>query len=540
MAAQRLPGGTERLACALALAGVGLLLLVALGRAVWLPEDWFDAYQCRLAGRALAGQAPWAEVPVYRSPLFMAVCGLGEAIGPRAGWVAPALLSVAGYAALVGGCGLLALRLGAPGWVAALLALLAGLDRLAFLYAPFGLPDVAAAGACALALALAARPLGPEERWPGRPLRLGLTIGAAALCRPNAGLVGLGLALAALPFPRPRGGEPLRPALGLRGLVAAGAVAAAVYLLASTLLLAYARGSLLGGLRAHGELLAFQAAQTAENRLRYGAQAGLLFGLRALAVASPALLLVALPGLPAAAREPRPAARAVGAWALLHLAVLELLVGHGEARYALPALPALAGLAALFLTSQAERLGRVAWAPLALTLGLPGAALALGAPYELARLRDPVHRGSFAARVASTAREMAGPEGRFLYTTTWPYGVFPRVLAERGAPYPGDPWHGIFHVGPQPLGYHLRAPVVMLTELGAGLREPAQLRAFVRAARGFRAGDVLLVGEPRVCATWTLAEAPPGPFGVARVIEGPDGLDLEWRWLTPGQPEGTR
>lgn len=510
----------------MALAGIGLLLTIALARALTLPDDWYDAYECRQGGRALIGLAPWAGVPVYRSPLFLIVCALGEACGPRAGWLAPALLSVLGYAALLAGCGLLARRLGAPPWAAALLALLAGLDRLAALYAPFGLPDVAAAGACALVLAGAAAP--GDGPWPARPVRVGLALGLATLCRQNVGLVGLALLVAVMPFPRPDG--PLRPRGSLVRLAVVAAVGAGLYLLVTTLLFAWARGDLGAGWEAHAEYLRFQALQSAENRARYGPLRGWLFSLRALAVASPVLLGLACVGLRAAARERRPAARAPLAWLAVQVATLELLVGHGEARYGMPLVPALVGVGALVLARRGSRPG---WLPLALTVILPGLTLALGAPYELRRLLDPVHRGSFSREVAAAARAAVGSEGRFLYTTTWPYGVFPRVLVDPATPYPGDPWHGILHLGPTTLSYHLRAPVVMLSELGAGLRDPARLREFVRTARGFRPGDVLLVGEPRVCLTTTLADDPPGPFGVARVVEGPQGLDLEWRWLSP-------
>lgn len=516
-----------------------LLIAVALARALALSTDYYDAYECRLAGRALAGVAPWASVPVYRSPLFLAVCGLGEALGPRAGWLAPSLLSCAGYVALLVGCWLVARRLGAPPWAAALVALLAGLDRLAFLYAPHGLPDVAAAGACALVLALAAAPA-EEGPWPARPLLLGGAIGLAALCRQNAGLIGLGLAWAAFPIPRPRDATTLAPRPSLPRLALAGAVALALYLALTTCVFAWARGSLAGGLAVHGEWLATQSAQAAENRLRYGTHPDCDWSLpwRAAGVASPALAPLGLVGCALALRDRRSAARALAAWLGVHLLFLELFLGHGEARYGLPALPALAGLGSLTLGAAAARLPPAF--PAVAALSLTALTLGLGAPYELRRLRDPAQRASFPARIAATVEGLLRPGGGLLYTTTHPYGVFPRVLVEPGTPYPGDPVHGILHLGPVPLRYHLGRDVTQAPsddpDLGpAGLRDPAALRAFVRKQPGFRAGDVLLVGEPRPCLTWTLREAPPGPFGVARVVDGPDGLDLEWRWLEPGR-----
>lgn len=520
-----------------ALLGATALLLLALGRAAMLEVDFYDAYECRLAGRTLVGSADWAGFPLYRSPLFVLACAAGEALG--AGWRAPLLLSVAGYAALLAGSGLLALRLGAPTWLAALLALLVGLDRLAFLYAPHGLPDVAAAGACALALATAAAP--GDGPWPARPVRLGLLIGLAALCRPNAGLIAAALCATAVPIPRPKGGALVPPAPLWRAALAA-AVGAGLYLVATTALFSWARGGLGAGVAAHAELARLQAEQVAENRLRYGPMTSWTDPLVALLVASPALLLPALTGLAAAAREPRAAGRAPLAWVIVHLLFLSLVAGHSEARYGLPALPALAGLAALGLPPAlgaiARRAPRLAPAlPWALLAALPGAALLLGAPYEARRLLDPVHRSSFAARVAREAEALAGPEGRFLYTTTHPYGVYPRVMVDPGTPYPGDPVHGILHLGPRVLGYHLGRPVAQVPpERGAGLRDPAELLAFVRGQPGFREGDVLLVGEPRPCLTWTIAAAPPGPFGLARVRARGGALELEWRWLDAGEP----
>src|SRR5688572_16587027 len=85
-----------------ALAGCLALLLVALGRAFTLETDFYDAYECRLAGRTLAGAPIESDfLPVYRSPLFLGACGLGEALGPRAGWLAPLGVSLLGYAALI-------------------------------------------------------------------------------------------------------------------------------------------------------------------------------------------------------------------------------------------------------------------------------------------------------------------------------------------------------------------------------------------------------------------------------------------------------
>jgi hypothetical protein len=123
--------------------------------------------------------------------------------------------------------------------------------------------------------------------------------------------------------------------------------------------------------------------------------------------------------------------------------------------------------------------------------------------------------------------ELGGDEARYLWTTTHLYPVAPAVVLDEGSPYPGDPFHGIYHAGPVVVGYHLRQPVPMLTEAGAGLVEPESLEAFVRQASGFRAGDVLLAGRDGLSAHWHLAVRPPGSLRLFRVNDGPQGRVLE-------------
>jgi len=101
-------------------------------------------------------------------------------------------------------------------------------------------------------------------------------------------------------------------------------------------------------------------------------------------------------------------------------------------------------------------------------------------------------------------------------------------------------------LAPFGVGYHLERPVHSV-RLGVdargqpipGLRRPAELRAFVRAARHpdgspFRAGDVLLVSVLSPSHSWDLrGGASTPPFGVGRVVDAADGLDVRLTWLSP-------
>jgi 4-amino-4-deoxy-L-arabinose transferase-like glycosyltransferase len=514
----------------LALGLSAVLVLLVLARAACLGGEYYDAYETRAAGRVLAGLAEGA-VPVYRSPVMVVWSALWESLG--LGWRAPALLSALSYSALVGLVIALARTLGARPWVAASCGLLVALDRLAFAYAPHGLPGVLTAAACTGAMLVALRPV--EGAWPGRLLGLGVLIGLAALLRPNAGLVGVAL-LAGLA--RPSGRRPLD--LPLVRLVLVGALALAVYGVVSTGVHAWARGSLDAGLASHGDLTEFHRLQMAENRERYGSHAPAGAYLLSLAVASPWLVLLAPLGVALGWGQGRPA-RVVAAWAGVHLLFLHTLVGHVEARYLLPALGALGALAAFPLSWADARL-RSSGQRVAAVCLLAAVPLALGARYEARRALDPATRESFPARVAAEARALGGDEARYLWTTTHLYPVAPAVVLAEGSPYPGDPFHGIYHAGPVVVGYHLGQPISMLADAGAGLVEVGSLEAFLRQASGFRAGDVLLVGRDGLSAHWHLAVRPPETLRLLRVTDGPQGRTLEaGRALVPaGQPADNR
>ncbi len=502
------------------------LVLLALARALTLGGEYYDAYETRLAARTLLGWDTGQPFPVYRSPLMVLASVGFEALGRGTGWVGPALLSVVAYAGLIAAVEVLCRRLGARPWVAAAAGLLVGLDLAAWGYAATGLPDVPAACACALVLAAAARP-GP---WAARPVALGLLVGLAALARHNVGLVGLAL-LAGVPLAGPPGDEPRGRVI--RRVALAGAVAVGLYLVVSTLVFAWAGPGVAG----HAAMLDFQRLQLAENRQRIGALQPPLAALRFLAVGSPWLVVLAPVGAWFAVRRGGAAARACVVWALAHLLLLGGFAGHVEARYLLPALPALAGLAALALEALPRtEAPRARAAAVAAVLVLAVVPLALSGRFAARHALDPASRRSFAAAVADAARAQLGPEGRVFWTTTHPYPVAPRVVFA-GTPYRGDPFHGIYHLGPVVLAYHLERPVVMLPPppgRDGGVSTPGELRQVVQGARGpdgapaFRAGDVLVAGTPFPGRTWELARSGGWPpLVIARVVRRADGaLDL--------------
>ncbi len=520
------------------------LVLLALVRALTLGGEYYDAYETRLAARTLLGWETGQPFPVYRSPLMVLASVVLEALGRGAGWVGPALLSVATYAGLIAATEVLCRRLGARPWVAAAAGLLVALDASAWLYAASGLPDLPAACACALVLAAAARP-GP---WAARPVALGLLVGLAALTRHNVGVVGLAL-LAGVPLASAPDAEPRGRVLGRVAL--AGVVAVGLYLAVSTLVFAWA-GLGVGG---HGATLEFQRLQLAENRARIGALQPPLVALRFLATGAPWLALLAPVGAWLALRGPSPAdrasvARACLAWVATHLVLLGGFAGHVEARYLLPALPALAALGALTLERLAaarppSRPGGVAAGPrsraLAAVIVLAALPLALRGGFAARHALDPASRRSTPAALADAVRSrLAPPDGRVFWTTTHPYPVAPRVVwTPPGTPYRGDPFHGIYHLGPVVLAYHLERPVLMLPPppgRAGGVRAPDELRLVVRGARGpdggpaFRPGDVLVAGSPYPGRTWdVVGRAGDWPaLLVARVVTGADGaLDVE-------------
>jgi 4-amino-4-deoxy-L-arabinose transferase-like glycosyltransferase len=509
-------------ACALA-AVVGALVLL---RALTLGGEAYDAYEVRAAARSLAdGSATAAGFPVYRSPLLVLVGVPFEALSPALAWFGPALVGALAWVALVALTGLLARRLGARPWVAACAALVVALDRTAWLVAPHGLPDVPAAALCAAVLWVAAGD-GPDDRRRG--LLLGLLVGLAALTRHNVGLVGAALALPLLARGPERGGALLRLAL-------AGVVALALYGLVTTLLWSWAGGSLAAGLAGHGELLAFQRAQLLENRGRHGALQPPFMVARTLLVSAPALVLAA-GGAWLAARGPLASAgaRAALGWAGLHLVFVGFVAGHVEARYLTPALPALAVLVALALEALARR-GTLASprAATAAVVAVAAATLALGAPWEAAHALDRRTVRAFPATLAAEVERALGPGGRVVWTTTHPYPVAPDVLRDPGTPFRGDPFHGIWHLGPAVLGWHLGRPVLGFDPTLPGIREQRDLVAFARAV-GLRPGDVLVVATPWAGNAADLAgrAGPWPPIGVGRVV-GPDPVDVTVAWLSP-------
>lgn len=525
METSRRPDAATLVACALA-ALLGALVVL---RALTLGGEAYDAYEVRAAARSLVdGSATAERFPVYRSPLCVLLGVPLEAASSALAWFGPALVGALAWVALVALTGLLARRLGARPWVAACAALVVALDRTAWLVAPHGLPDVPAAALCAAVLWVGAGEGGPETDR-RRGLLLGLLVGLAALTRHNVGLVGAALAAPLLL----RGPEAGRRA---RRLLLAGAVAVALYGLVTTLLWSWARGGLAAGLDGHRELLAFQRAQLLENRGRYGVLQPPFMVARTLLASAPALLLAA-GGSWLAARGPLASAgaRAALSWAGLHLLFVGFVAGHVEARYLTPALPALAALAALPLEALARR-GPLAGprAGLVAALSIAGVSLLLGARWEAAHALDRRTRHAFPAFLAAQVELARGPEGRVVWTTTHPYPVAPDVLRDPGTPFRGDPFHGIWHLGPAVLEWHLGRPVLSVDAAGAGVRELPELRRLARDG-GLRPGDVLVVATPWPGNAADLAGRadPWPPVGVGRVVLGPGGLAVAVRWLSP-------
>jgi hypothetical protein len=509
------------------------LVLLAVVRALGLGGEYYDAYETRLAARTLLGWDTGAPFPLYRSPLLVLASVVFEALGREVGWIGPALLSALAYGGLAVAVERAARRAGARAWVASTAGLLAALDLVAWGYSAHGLPDVPATAVCALVLLVADRP---------RPVLQGLLVGLAALCRHNVGLVGLALLAPAL-------GAPAEArARALARVALAGAVAVGLYLVVSTLLFAWSSGSLAAGLADHLALARFERLQLAENRVRLGAAQPPLMTLRVLLRASPWPVLLAPVGARLALRRGGgPTARAALLWAAIHLVATATLAGHIEARYLLPALPALCLLAALALEA-AARVAPGPWVGPAVVAAALSTTIALHAPFALRHALSPVTRGSFAAQVAREVETLRGPEGRVFWTTTHPFPVFPAVIADPGTPFPGDPFHGIYHLGPVVLAYHLERPVVLLGPAPGhpgGLRAPEDLARLVREGRlaadgsGFRPGDVLVVGttEPGTTSSVRGAPWPPLVLGAVRAgAGGPTaGPTIELREVLPGR-----
>lgn len=485
------------------------LVLLAVARALTLGGEYYDAYETRLAARTLLGWDTGFEFPVYRSPLLIAASVVFESLGRRAGWVGPALLSAVAYAGLVTSTELLARRLDARPWVAATAGLLCALDLAAWSYAGHGLPDVPAAALCALVLATLARP----GEWVARPVLLGLLVGGAALARHNVGLVGLALLAG------------VTDRAALRRVLLAGAVAVAVYLVATTALFAWAGV----GVDGHRAMLELQRAQLAENRVNLGQVQPPAVALAFVVVGSPWLALLAPFGALLALRRGAPlAARACALWVTAHLLFASLLAGHVEARYLLPALPALAALAAVAL----EELPLLGWSRAAALAVLAIAAVPLGVrgPYAMRHALDPVTLDSVPVDLAEKIERARGPEGRVFWTSQHPHPAAPAVIFDPGTPFHTDPWQGIYHLGPVVLAYHLERPVTLLPRPSV----PLFVRDVVRGARladgspAIRVGDVVLRTWDERATTLALQRRRGwGPVHVYRVVRGADGLDVE-------------
>ena len=457
----------------------GIFLLVG-ARAFTLELDPYDAYEVRASARAVAGDrsSPFA---IYRSPLLVLVEAPleGLARGSRATWVFPHAVTALAYLALALGAARLAKAAGARETTAWGAGVALALDRLAFADAPLGLPDGLGAALAAWGLALAL-----EERFRGA----GLLLGLAAATRPNDGLACLGV----LAFGLADRKLLVRTLLACAAAVALFAVAGGVF---------FCLGGA-GALKGWGELARFQHEQLAENYEKYGRDhARVLVALRSIFFMEPGTALLAPVAL-ALARGRR--ALALAAAASGQLVFLTTLAGHVEARYVLPVLPPVAALVALALDriegDRARRLLVAGW------LLLP---LLLGARFEWTRARDPVLSRNASLDVA---REVAAvsTSGRVYFTPDVPFPVYPRILGHEGTPFAGDPFHGIFHLGPVTIGYHLGRPVTLLVprdERGVPLQGTGWLDGLATDPR-FTADDVVIAGTSQH-VSWLLPEEPP-------------------------------
>ncbi len=462
----------RRAALALVLALFALVLL----RATTLELDPYDAYELRSSARAITGDhlAPFA---VYRSPLLVLLETPFEALarGSRLTWVFPHILSAFAYLALALGTSRLAKAAGAKETTALAAGVALALDRLAFADAPLGLPDGLGAALATWGLAFAL-----EER-----LLLGAALlGLAAATRPNDGLACLGLLVFAVPEKK----------LAPRAVVAA-TLAVIVFIAISATF--FALGGK-GALKGFSELARFQHEQLRENYEKYGHDhPRFLVALRSIFFMEPGTALLAPLAL-AFARTRRALALVVAA--LSQVIFLTTLAGHVEARYLLPALPSIAALVAVFID-------RFEWPRLALAtwLLLP----LLGVPYELARARDPVFERNASLEVARAVAAVSTSGGVF-YTPDLQFPVYPRVLGRERTPFSGDPFHGIHHLGPVTILYHLGRPIGILPprdERGVPIRARDWLERHA-ADPGFGGDDVVIVGTSERLS-WDIPEEPP-------------------------------
>ncbi len=460
-----------------ALAVVALLALLALVRAFGLELDPYDAYEVRASARAIAGD-PLGRFAIYRSPvLTLAEVPFEKwARGSRVAWVFPHVLTALAYAALALGTRRLARAAGAGEAAAACAAIAVALDRLAWADAPLGLPDGLAAGLATWGLALAF-----EEKFVAGALLLGL----AAATRPNDGLACVGVLVA------------------LRDRRSVLACSGAVVLFAAITAIFFALGghSPLGGF---GELAHFQHDQLTENYAKYGStHPRLLVLLTSAFFMEPGTALLA-PVVLALLRGRKELGLALVV--LVHVVFLTGLVGHVEARYVLPALPPLAALAACVLERRLT--GRLRTAVLGAWVLLPLLAL----PYEVERARDPVFSRNLSAEAASAVASLTS-SGTIYIAPDLPFPVYPRVLGTRRTPFPGDPFHGIHHMGALTIGYHLDRRVIIFCPRdasGAAIAGDSWLPQLEKDSM-FTSEDVLLLGTS-LYTSWSIPERAPSLF----------------------------
>jgi hypothetical protein len=500
---------------------VAALVLVALVRAVSLELDPYDAYEVRSSARAVAGDRESPFFP-YRSALLGLVEAPleGLARGSRATWVFPHVLTALAYGGLALAAVALARAAGASREASWAAGAAVALDRLAFADAPLGLPDGLAAALGTAGLARGVTLLDVPERR--HALAAGALLGLAAAARPNAGLACGALGIVALVLELRRGKSFLRGKSPLRAVILVSVIAVTLYFLVETLYFTFGKGSLSEGRKLHAVLARFQRDQFAENALKYGIVfPPIAVYARAAFFMEPATTLLAPVGIGLAlSRGGRREAVLVLA-ALVQVAFLATVVGHGEARYLLGALVALAGLGALaldrlasaaILASEGGR-ARARVAAAVVWIALP---LGLGARFEAERVRDPVLRENFSARVADAVVGVSSSTAGVSWVPDLPFPVYPDVLAREGTPFRGDPFHGIFHAGPVTVGYHLGRPIRLLRrrdergDPAPGIGSVAELEAVVRASpANFHDGDVVLFGVATPGLSWQLSTTPP-------------------------------
>ncbi|MBI3723223.1 hypothetical protein HY251_04605 [bacterium] len=516
---------------------IAALVLVALVRALLLEIDPYDAYEVRAAARAIAGDrsAPFA---FWRSALLALFEAPFERLarGSALAWCAPHVLSALAYGGLALATLALARAAGASPLAAHAAAVAVALDRLAFADAALGFPDALAAALAAGGLAFGLRAL---EAPAARPALLaGTALGLAAAAKPNAGLACLALVVVALGvffLEEKKAGE-RREERALVAILGACGLALLLYLFLQNLFFVLGRGDLREGLATGAALREFHALQFAENARKYGSQSERGFSpalvyLRAALAMEPWTALLLPASVPLALARGNRASRALALAAILQLVFLTRLVGHGEARYLLPAMPPFAALAALVLDRAGEALrarapARARAALVAASIAWAGLPLALGARFEAERARDPVFSRNFSRTVADGIAAIT--TGRVFWTPGLPYAVYPRVLARDGTPFPGDPFHGICHAGPLTVEHHLGRRVSMPIQRDEQGRElpgastPEDVLALAQAI-GVDDGDVVLLVPREQVLSWKPGSLPEPQLPLRRFRARRDG-----------------